>query len=439
MCDIIIGGGISGLYLLHKYKKLYPNNKIFLLEKYSKVGGRIDTRRFKFNDINLSYEAGAGRFSLDHKEFIELIDEFGLKENIKKINENSVFVSNDKRFIHPEKGILTEMTPEILPEILDFAFNNKTIIKEDERKEIEKDFTKYSLNEYLNLIFGEKLAKLCEDCFGYSGEFNYGNAKCMKETFIQEEYFSKDYYYLNGGLDILIKKLYELHKDNILLKTETKKILYNNKNYTILTNKGAFTCNKLFLTIPPKEAFKIYPELFNDYKNMYYSIKSISLNRIYTIFNKKDFELFYSNMKIKKFSKITTNLPIRMIIPYYPFKSSTGNEYYLVMFYNDTENADYFNSLTDKHKIKLVLQDNLNKLVEYSTGIKDITDYNIIEIMPEYWKDGVHIWLPSKIETDYTDYIKHLNKDNLYLINEAYTNVQGWINSSLKDVNLILS
>ena len=63
---VIIGGGISGLYLqnllLNKTKK-----SVILLEKNPYLGGRVHTYKVKVNNTNYVMEAGAGRFSSNHK------------------------------------------------------------------------------------------------------------------------------------------------------------------------------------------------------------------------------------------------------------------------------------------------------------------------------------------------------------------------------------
>ena len=65
---IIIGGGISGLFLAYKLSN--TNLKIIVLEGSSDLGGRIQT--IKKEDI--SYEAGAARFHASHTKIMTLIN-----------------------------------------------------------------------------------------------------------------------------------------------------------------------------------------------------------------------------------------------------------------------------------------------------------------------------------------------------------------------------
>ena len=77
---LIVGGGISGLYCYYKLlkeRKINPKNSV-LFEKYSTLGGRIQTKKIKKNNIIHSFEGGAGRFSSNHTLLIQLIKELKL-------------------------------------------------------------------------------------------------------------------------------------------------------------------------------------------------------------------------------------------------------------------------------------------------------------------------------------------------------------------------
>ena len=76
---IIIGGGISGLFLA--YKLSTTNLKIILLEGSSDLGGRIQTIKKE----KLSYEAGAARFNTSHSKIMTLINEINLREDMIKL------------------------------------------------------------------------------------------------------------------------------------------------------------------------------------------------------------------------------------------------------------------------------------------------------------------------------------------------------------------
>ena len=69
---IIIGGGISGLFLA--YKLLDTGLKVILFEGDNQVGGRIKT----VEKNGTLFEAGAARFHSSHGKIISLIHEFNI-------------------------------------------------------------------------------------------------------------------------------------------------------------------------------------------------------------------------------------------------------------------------------------------------------------------------------------------------------------------------
>ena len=85
---IIVGAGISGLFLT--YKLSATDYKILLLEKSNRVGGRIHTVHSKLH--NVYYESGAARFNSSHNKTISLINELELDKDIQHL-------SNDKNYI----------------------------------------------------------------------------------------------------------------------------------------------------------------------------------------------------------------------------------------------------------------------------------------------------------------------------------------------------
>ena len=82
---IIIGGGISGLYLQYKLLKRRKYKKVLLVEKYNRLGGRIFTYKTNVNNTNYSMEAGAGRFSNNHKNLFVTIRDMRLSNKIMEI------------------------------------------------------------------------------------------------------------------------------------------------------------------------------------------------------------------------------------------------------------------------------------------------------------------------------------------------------------------
>ena len=73
---IIVGGGISGLYMY--YRLMESGKKIILLEKLQVFGGRIYQNKEKIDNHLYSFPAGAARFNKNHHRVIQLLKEFHL-------------------------------------------------------------------------------------------------------------------------------------------------------------------------------------------------------------------------------------------------------------------------------------------------------------------------------------------------------------------------
>ena len=73
---IIVGGGISGLFLA--YKLVDTGLNILVLESSNRFGGRIQT----FKQDSIQFECGAARFHKSHAKLLSLIHELNLEEEI---------------------------------------------------------------------------------------------------------------------------------------------------------------------------------------------------------------------------------------------------------------------------------------------------------------------------------------------------------------------
>jgi oxygen-dependent protoporphyrinogen oxidase len=82
----IIGGGISGLSVLHYLKKRYSENiDVTLYEAHSAVGGSVTS----FSVQGFIFEAGPNGFLTNQPHTLELIDELGFSNQIIEANEHS--------------------------------------------------------------------------------------------------------------------------------------------------------------------------------------------------------------------------------------------------------------------------------------------------------------------------------------------------------------
>jgi protoporphyrinogen oxidase len=433
--SVIIGGGISGLYLAHKLRAL--NKRILLLEKY-RVGGRINTVHKSVEVdgklVNVHYESGAGRFSRNHTSLIKLLEELGLSEKIGEITDPHIYIGKDAKFNNPLTGNEEEITFDIMAKLLEKAFENPPA-----------DLWKKTLYEHLADTYGEKIASLLRNIFGYDAEFNLGSAAAMMYVLKKEKFFNQQYYYLNGGLSQITNKLAEELKDYIREKHKVINIDENNnitvraKNYPV--PQYTIKAKTIYICTNTRDISKIIRINDPNINAIIDAVAPASLNRTFVLYDSSTLDPLYNNV-------ISTNLPCRMIIPY-----GTIGKYKLFMFYNDTKFADRY-KLTpymDKELLKKCMK-KLEKDINNQTSLLYKEKTGINKTFPlkkicgvEYWDVGVHLWQPIKESNPFSrygnNYFKAMNNylyqpgKKIYFCNEAFATAQEWIESSLENID----
>ena len=145
---IIVGGGISGLFLAYKLRN--TNLNILLIEQNKTLGGRIQTK----NIDDIQYEAGAGRFNENHTKLISLINELNISDKIIPLSKNV-----DKKLRKYNTNYKLN---------IQYLFD----VMEKKYKNYDKDYlVNISLFNFLNEIFDYETASFLKDSMGYDSEF----------------------------------------------------------------------------------------------------------------------------------------------------------------------------------------------------------------------------------------------------------------------------
>ncbi len=391
---IILGGGISGLYL--GIELLKQNRQVLLLERNSRLGGRIHTIHHKNNTL----ESGAGRFSECHQMLFKLLQKYNLFD---------------------KKYPITKYADTLLTKKTNYSRNiedyYKLIFSKSKNYKNSYLANKYTY-EILEEIFGSKeLVKHFVSIYGYTGDVMYSNAICGLNI-LSCDYYSEQFYVLIGGLAQLVDKMKEEFLQlggKIQLNMLVEKIYRSSDRTHLLESQNkTFLCNQLVLAITPKSIQKLKPiEHSFDFLKF---VQPVPLLRIYFYYDKKNDSL--SNLK-----KIITDLDIHYIIPI--------NENSIMISYTDSQLADYWNNLY-KDNQELFYQKILSQFTK-CTGVQlDIPD----KVFMEYWSEGMYVWTPG------FDYVQNYDAvinpmENLFISNEGVSKKQGWIEGALliaKDV-----
>ena len=290
---IIIGGGISGVYLLYNLSKSQPNLRILLLEKYNSFGGRVST----FHENNkVYYEEGAGRFSNKHKLLMKLIKDLGLKENIIHIDKKLKYIEEYNKFQdHPPYQDLFKILKERSKKIDKSILQNET-------------FEKFAINE-----IGKEKMKIIKDSFGYLTELIIMNAYDALNLF--EELNVSNFYVLGGGLSLLIEKMIlEIDKNKNILMSNNNEIkdisILKDNSFQVKNTLGKiYSANKVVCALPKTILEKL--KIFNPIKStLLNKVYCGSLCRIYWYYENENDNIFKDSTKFYTKNKIRIVIPI---------------------------------------------------------------------------------------------------------------------------------
>ncbi len=428
--NIIIGGGISGLYTFYNYINKTNKDNIILFEKDNRLGGRIKTFTKTIKNKKYMWEEGASRFNKNHKLLLKLLKNLGLNKKIHKIGADIKFYPKNIK----NKNIFSNMKEP-------FYYLNKIkkYYLKDKKNHNNKYFLNKTLKEYAKNILTKKELKYLSDAFGYNSKLTNSNVEYVLYL-IKKHYNPKNQFYgLNGGLNQIIDSILKKIKNNkhnkkiinnIHLNSELKEIFYDKNNnifnlkiFNLEKNKiQKYQCKKLILALPKPALLNIKSNLLHKIHNLINSIKCIPMNRLYCIYPPKNNKVWFD-----EFGKSTTDSWLRYVIP---INKKDGT---IMISYTNDKYADKVKNIIDNKK---GYENKIKEEVKKVFG-KDI-DKPIFCKM-SYWKCGVSIWKKGKdYKKIYNKMIQPFNNINLYIIGENYSLDQAWIEGALDTSNKVL-
>lgn len=401
---IVIGSGIAGLNTAYQLLKKNKSLNILIIEKDSKIGGRIQTINLH---NNLNYESGAIRFYPQHKNLLKLFLDF------KITSKDFITIPNE----FPREYHITN--PKISSELREKELNEILLDTQNISNFTEKQLHKMSFEKYALTTLGKKDYEYLKVINGFPHIFQtsaqYG-LELLKRDFVQ----ITEFYILKTLTltDFLYQMLAKLEKKGVQLNLDEEFISYKKKPYNYLeikTNKNTYLTKKLVLAIPsiPLTKLKLFP------KKLTSSTIPISLCRMYAIYPSNNY--WYKNMKA-----IYTNENIQRIYP----KGSR----LIQIAYSSNNKADFWNQVSSNQiKLKKELHKELTKMFPK----KEISDPDLLNV--HYWPYGIHLW---KKGVDYksitNDIIQPIANQEVYICNEAYSKQQRWMEGAVEMSNRVV-
>jgi len=411
---IIIGGGISGLYMA--YKCLQKHKTVLIIEKEDRLGGRIYTKQLGIDNIH--YDAGAGRISNNHHRVLSLIKTL-------KVATNEITPSKIYRNINLKDGsveIKKDTTSTLINEVINTV--------KDKAKYTTTYLQSTTFQVLCNDILGYDKAQQLRNMFGYDGEFKYCNAYDAIRMFTRDFQRLTTYRYLVNGMEDLITSLLqylqpyiESGKLTIKKNTPVKSFAYIDSIYHVHSKSKTVTSKVLICALPQKALLEIdgwtpkEQSLFRD------SVSGISLHRIFCQFPHDT-----PNNWVVNINRTITNDAIRQIIPMNPQKG------FIQISYSDTHYADYWNHYAKQSKTALIKELLIHLNIVFPELKSKITPPKFID--SAYWPEGVHMWKP-KINSNkmYKTILQPDKTVPLFIIGEAFSKDQCWIEGALETVD----
>lgn len=402
---IIIGAGITGLYLAYKLiLKGVSATDIVIFEGSGRIGGRIYTNEHK----GFRYSVGAGRLGKKHKYVMKIIKDFKLQDQIININKTTnYFVAG--RLMNEE-------------ELLNHYKSNFKSLNELWRYAIEKkingkyDPNLYNLHNYFSLILSTNDVELLKISLGYIGEMYdmnaYNGLLTLRKDF---DIRNNEFFVLRDGIHILCDVLYKYILDagvSINFSSFLEDIGDGDKKY-IKVNGTTYSYSKLYLTIKRGDYMNI--GYFKKYESLFDTVSDGHLLRIFAQ---------YKDVWFKDMPKILTQNKLQFIIPI-DYKSGL-----IQISYSDRYNADFWNAFKNEKEVKKYLTKILNEM---------FPEKNIKEpewITMHFWKAGDHMWnvgVNTKNIQQKMDEI--FIPKGIYILGETYSERQAWIEGALETVH----
>lgn len=308
---IIVGGGISGLAVLHYLKqKLGDRNhiSIFLLEKNDHAGGTIQSIR----QNGYLFETGPNGFLNNKPRTIEFFESLGLKEDLMEASPEAQFryISlNNKLYpipTNPKDFLLSPLLNplekiRILGEIFIPKGNNpqESIFKFGQRR-LGKRFAEIFLDAMVAGIYGGDAREInLKAAFPriYNLEQEYGSLFKAMFALKKKKKENKNLGMPSGtltsfreGMGQCIQVLSQKYKEHIQFNQEVKSISFAQGQYKVESSGQPFLADELFLCCPSYGAARMLENAGSKLAQILRKISYAPIAVIGLTFKLKDFK-----------------------------------------------------------------------------------------------------------------------------------------------------
>ncbi len=426
---LIVGAGVAGLTTALKLLTQHPDQKVVVLEKYGKLGGRAMTFKKDVPEVGpVQWENGAGRIHSSHARLHKLLKQYDLA---------TAPISPDAQFRRCNHRGCANPKPDHLEELLQTLITPLTALS-------KKTLGAHTLLQVATELHGPERTKALFHQFPYYTEVHHLRADLALKTFAAEMGTREGYSVPIKGFSALIdalagdirgrgghirprhtlKSYKELHDaDGTFSHIEAAIEIYNAD--TKETTQHTLTARRLVLALHAEALRKLKP--LRTWTPLKY-LGSAPLVRIYAIFPKgKNGRVWFDHMP----RTITTNT-LRYVIPINPDKGI------IMISYTDGLDTRPWFKLADSAdpEAPAALQKKLMDEVRLTFG-PDIPEPIYLKAHP--WTVGTTYWKPGAYDVDAMSRAAHKVSPHVFVTGEAVSTNQAWIEGALESVETLFS
>lgn len=418
---IVVGAGISGLWMARELRRKYPTATIALAERYKGLGGR--TYSYwppEFEGVH--WEMGAGRIRKDHHMVMDLLREYGL---------TYIPIGSDVDFLSGPQGNL---------EPADFESTYVPLFFEPLTALSPTTLATHTLEQLLNRIFFSSQIKHVLERFPYRAEVTTLRADLGLKSFLGDGEMGshKGYGVLKEGFSELVNRM------KADLESKGVVILNRHRLMNLKAAGGAETdlqfdygfkgerqrpitlrATKACILALHRDAIAELPA-FRSWKTLSL-LKTAPLLRTYMIFDGDP--VWFADLK-----RIVTPGPLRYILPMNPKQGTI-----MISYTDDDDTAKWKRILDSKG------EDALGKaiLAEVRALFPDrhIPQYKFFR--SHYWETGCTYWCPGTydpaVESDKACHPLPSALPGVWLCGESWSMRQAWVEGALEHAQKCLS
>ena len=295
----IVGGGISGLALLHCLVEKYQLDAgvdIFLLEKNAQVGGTIRT----LSQDGVLFETGPNGFIGSSPQTLKFLEDIGLRERIVPASQTA-----KRRYICRQNRLYA--LPLRPKELLTFSLlkkRDKLAILAEVFKKGKPDPSE-SVYAFAKRHFNDNIAELLFDPFVsgvFAGDIRQLNLQAAfpKLYEMEKEYGSilKGYQQtrdkkaglqsLQNGMGMVTEQMYKKYPSRIFLSETVESMEYHQRDLFIHTNRRDMRVDRLFIAAPAYAAARMVDRIDQLLAESLQKISYAPLVVIGVVFNKEE-------------------------------------------------------------------------------------------------------------------------------------------------------